>query len=123
MEIFINHLEKPQILFSLETIISNDISYNEGTSSEKFVIDNISFSVGLCEDLWDESNVEAVSKCCADVVLWPVYLDYSISKWNEAEKREYALHAKRFGKIVLLINSISDGECIAKGTSAFFRAE
>lgn len=97
-----------------------DYHYKEGTSFEKFVIDNLSFSVGLCGDLWDESNVEAVSKCCADVVLWPTYLDYSISKWNESEKREYALQAKRFGKKVLLINSICDGESKAKGASAFF---
>ena len=44
------------------------------------------FSIGLCGDLWDEKNVMQIKKLRADVVLWPVYTDFSAKEWNKEMK-------------------------------------
>ena len=40
----------------------------------------------------------------ADVVLWPVWCDYSPAEWNDSVKYEYAQQAARCGRDVLLVN-------------------
>ena len=84
-------------------------------------LDNI--TIGLCGDLWDEKNVMQIKKLRADVVLWPVYTDFSAKEWNKEMKYEYAAQSKKIGRQVLLVNSVSlsgNEEELAKGGAVCF---
>ena len=80
-------------------------------------------SIGLCGDLWDEKNVMQIKKLRADVVLWPVYTDFSAKEWNKEMKYEYAAQSKKIGRQVLLVNSVclsGNEEELAKGGAVCF---
>ena len=59
-----------------------DYHYQEGADCLPFEIDGITFSIGLCGDLWDDSIINSIAILNTNITLWPVYLDYSESKWN-----------------------------------------
>lgn len=103
-------------------IKETDDHYQEGTSFSTFELDNKTFTVGLCGDLWNEDNVNIVSNLSSDYLLWPVYTDFNYDKWNNVEKNEYAKQAKKFNKLTLYVNSYClDGDDeIAKGGAAVF---
>lgn len=103
-------------------IKETDDHYQEGTSFSTFELDNKTFTVGLCGDLWNEDNVNIVSNLSSDYLLWPVYTDFNYDKWNNVEKNEYAMQAKKFNKLTLYVNSYClDGDDeIAKGGAAVF---
>lgn len=103
-------------------IKETDNHYQEGTSFSTFELDNKTFTVGLCGDLWNEDNVNIVSNLSSDYLLWPVYTDFNYDKWNNVEKNEYAKQAKKFNKLTLYVNSYClDGDDeIAKGGAAIF---
>lgn len=104
-------------------IKETDDHYQEGTSFSTFQLDNKTFTVGLCGDLWNEDNVNIVSNLSFDYLLWPVYTDFNYDKWNNVEKNEYAMQAKKFNKLTLYVNSYClDGDDeIAKGGAAVFK--
>lgn len=104
-------------------IKETDDHYQEGTSFSTFELDNKTFTVGLCGDLWNEDNVNIVSNLSSDYLLWPVYTDFNYDKWNNVEKNEYAMQAKKFNKLTLYVNSYClDGDDeIAKGGAAVFK--
>lgn len=104
-------------------IKETDDHYQEGTSFSTFELDNKTFTVGLCGDLWNEDNVNIVSNLSFDYLLWPVYTDFNYDKWNNVEKNEYAMQAKKFNKLTLYVNSYClDGDDeIAKGGAAVFK--
>lgn len=103
-------------------IKETDDHYQEGTSFSTFELDNKTFTVGLCGDLWNEDNVNIVSNLSSDYLLWPVYTDFNYDKWNNVEKNEYAMQAKKFNKITLYVNSycLDGNDEIAKGGAAVF---
>lgn len=103
-------------------IKETDDHYQEGTSFSTFELDNKTFTVGLCGDLWNEDNVNIVSNLSSDYLLWSVYTDFNYDKWNNVEKNEYAKQAKKFKKLTLYVNSYClDGDDeIAKGGAAVF---
>lgn len=41
-----------------------------------------------------------------DVLLWPVYCDYSVQEWNSGVMDEYALQCRDAAPLTLMINSI-----------------
>jgi len=97
-----------------------DYHYQDGADCLPFEIDGITFSIGLCGDLWDDSIINSIAILNTNITLWPVYLDYSESKWNDGEKIEYAKQSALFNSKVLLVNSLCDGANKAKGASAYF---
>lgn len=74
----------------------------------------------LCGDLWTDSVAEKLADAGVDIVLWPVYTDFSVEEWNEKEKFEYARQAEKYCKRALLVNCVCDGENRAKGGAAHF---
>lgn len=94
--------------------------YKEGPGFETFEYKGKKISIGLCGDLWNDENVNKIRETKADIVFWPVYLDYSIEKW-ENEKHDYAAKAKEICGNVLLVNSICDGEDRANGGALYFK--
>lgn len=100
-----------------------DEHYAEGDMFTKFEYLGNTFSIGLCGDLWDEKNVMQIKKLRADVVLWPVYTDFSAKEWNKEMKYEYAAQSKKIGRQVLLVNSVcfsGNEEELAKGGAVCF---
>ena len=98
--------------------------YAEGTEFPLFSYGGKSFSIGLCGDLWDEKNVQAVAQLQADLILWPVYTDFNVREWNREIKFDYAAQAGKIGSRVLLVNSYclteKDYET-AKGGAVYFQ--
>lgn len=86
-----------------------DEHYREGARFEKFSYHGKTFAVGLCGDLWTEGRPEEMKALNADVVLWPVWCDYTPAEWNGTVKQEYARQAARCGKNVLLVNPFCAG--------------
>ena len=85
-------------------VSQTDEHYREGERFEKFTCNGKSFAVGLCGDLWTEGRPEEMKALQADVVLWPVWCDYSPAEWNDTVKYEYAQQAAKCGHDVLLVN-------------------
>ena len=64
------------------------------------------FLVGLCGDFWYDENVRRANLLYNDVVLWPVYLNYT-RYLEQSGKGGLCPKAKLLGKRVLLFNSLS----------------
>ena len=97
-----------------------DGHYKEGGAPAVFDMDGLKFGVALCGDLWTDDVAECIKGCGADVILWPVYTDFEPDVWNATEKFEYAERAAMYCGRVLLVNSVCDGEGLAKGGGADF---
>ncbi len=86
----------------------DDNIYLEGNKIGQFNYRNKKITVGLCGDFWDEGYdyVKKVSEMTKDIVIWPVYINFSLTDW-EKEESVYAKQSLLFGDKVLMINSIS----------------
>ena len=91
----------------MERTVASEKHYREGEIFQTFSFMDKTFLLGLCGDFWYDENVKRANQIYKDVVLWPVYLNYTSETWNNLEKEEYATRAKLLGKRVLLFNSIS----------------
>lgn len=99
-------------------------NYREGEGFRAFTLGGKRVVVGLCGDLWYDEHVEAINDLAPEVVLWPVYTDYSPDEWNTAIKQEYAEQAGKINADVLYVNSVCldrEDEEIARGGAAHFR--
>ena len=54
-----------------------DNHYCEGASFESFSYSGKTFAIGLCGDLWTEGRPEEMKALNANIVLWPVWCDFS----------------------------------------------
>lgn len=100
-----------------------DEHYLEGDRFSSFSYGGKRFAIGLCGDLWTEGRPEEMLALHADVVLWPVWCDYSPAQWNEKLKYEYAAQAALCGRQVLLVNPFCadpGAVDVASGGAAFF---
>ena len=80
-----------------------DGHYREGDDTRTFSFRGRRLQVALCGDLWD---------CPArfrteQLLLWPVYVNFTPEEWAESEA-EYAAQAALAAPQVLMINSLSD---------------
>ncbi len=95
-----------------------DHHYKEGNVVEKITIDNLDIVIALCGDLWDKTNEFKILK---DLLIWPIYVNYSIDNWNNSLLDEYLLKAQEVSKKTLLINSFSNNPD-AFGGSYYFNS-
>lgn len=93
-----------------------DYHYKEGTHIDSFKLNNRDFLIGLCGDLWEYPDMFKSD----DILIWPVYVNFSIKEWFSSELKEYCLHASKIAKNVLMINSI-DKKTINHGGSFYFK--
>lgn len=99
--------------------------YREGGGFHTFPFCGKRVAVGLCGDLWYDENIDALCRLAPDVVLWPVYTDFTPQEWNDAERLEYAAQAGRLATDVLYVNSVCSDPGIegkAMGGAAHFRS-
>jgi len=102
-----------------------DDHYREGKRFEAFSFAGKTFAIGLCGDLWTDGRPEEMRALQVDVVLWPVWCDYSPGEWNGTIKYEYAEQAALCGDCVLLVNPYSADPAetdTAAGGAACFRS-
>lgn len=97
-----------------------DGHYREGGAPVLFEMCGMRFAVALCGDLWTDDVAEDIKNCQSDAILWPVYTDFDSDEWNTTMKLEYAEQAARYCEKVLLVNSVCDGDGMAKGGSVYF---
>lgn len=92
-----------------------DHHYQEGDTVSVFNYRGKKCVIGLCGDLWDYPDRFKLGE---DILLWPVYISYSMDEWENGVKAEYAAQAKLCCGRTLLVNSICDGD--AYGGAVFF---
>ncbi|WP_294562972.1 carbon-nitrogen hydrolase family protein [uncultured Traorella sp.] len=81
-----------------------DEHYGEGNCFDVFELEGKRFVSALCGDLWDDDLLDEISKLDVDVILWPVYVNFSEEKWIQ-EKEAYLNRIKHLKPYVLLVNS------------------
>ena len=93
-----------------------DDHYCEGTEIKPFQLNGTDMNIALCGDLWDHPEKFKTE----DLLIWPVYVDYTIEEWNAGALDEYAAQAGSVSENVLMINPI-DRDPVNHGGSFFFQ--
>lgn len=81
-----------------------DEHYCEGTKTEEFCLKGKRFMVSLCGDLWDYPERFTTEH----TLIWPVFLSFPIEEWESEALADYANHASKVAKTVLMINPIDE---------------
>ncbi len=92
-----------------------DHHYKEGNEVVHFDYKNHHICIALCGDMWEKPE----NFKCDDILIWPVYTDFSIEEWED-EEAEYAIQANIACKNTLMINSISKNP-ICHGGAFYFK--
>lgn len=81
--------------------------YKEGNEVYQFKIEDHTFTLALCGDLWDQDTISMFQNehVKESTILWPVHVDFNLEAW-EIEKEEYHKQAISFSNKVLMINNI-----------------
>ena len=69
-----------------------DEHYKEGDTVETFYFKGYDFEIALCGDIWDITWGKFVTNA---IVLWPVYVNFTLEEWLQEEK-EYLSQAKKY---------------------------
>ena len=93
-----------------------DEHYCEGTDTGPFKLSGKKISLAICGDLWDFPNKFRTE----NLLIWPVYVNFSLEEWNNGAIDEYAAQAASVTKDVLMINPL-DNEPVNHGGSFHFR--
>lgn len=93
-----------------------DEHYKEGVEAGSFSFRNHEIRIALCGDIWDCPE-KFKSK---QLLIWPVYVNFTIDEWNCKELAAYARQASSVAEHVLMINPI-DHAPQNHGGSFYFR--
>ncbi len=93
-----------------------DSHYCEGTETGPFELYGKSITIALCGDLWDYPERFTTQH----LLIWPVYVDFSVEEWENNELDEYAAQADFAAGNVLMVNSLSS-DPVSHGGSFHFR--
>lgn len=93
-----------------------DGHYCEGNEVRSFRLNGKDIRLALCGDLWDFPDRFRTD----DLLIWPVYVNYTPEEWNSGILDEYAAQAALAAKDVLMINPL-DNEPENHGGSFHFR--
>lgn len=93
-----------------------DPRYAQGDYFSAFSFLGKTFMVALCGDLWFEEILEEAKKVQSDYLIWPVYLDYSSTRWNDEEKLPYCEQAALLSRPTFLVN----GYCLDKEDISYY---
>ena len=92
-----------------------DGHYCEGTDTDPFTLNGKDIGLALCGDLWDFPDRFRTE----NLLIWPVYVNYTPDEWNSRILDEYAAQAALAAKDVLMINPL-DHEPANHGGSFHF---
>ena len=93
-----------------------DDHYCEGNETKTFCLCGKDIMIALCGDLWDYPDRFKTES----LLIWPVYVDYTVDEWNAEGLNEYATQASLVARDVLMINPI-DNEPLNHGGSFHFK--
>ena len=85
--------------------VSNE--YKTGNDFTKFQLYGKQVVVAICGDLWFEDNIDKINQLAPDLILWPLYIDYSKEEWKEIGENDYNQQISKLKAPVLMINSYS----------------
>ena len=92
-----------------------DGHYCEGNETGSFYIQGKEVTLALCGDLWEFPDRFRTDK----LLIWPIYVNYTIDEWNHGAIDEYAAQAALAASDVLMINPI-DNKPVNHGGSFHF---
>jgi len=81
-----------------------DDHYREGTEIGEFFLRGKRIMPALCGDIWDEP----VRFRTDSLLIWPVFVDYTVEEWNSGALDEYARQAALVSKDTLMVNPVAD---------------
>ena len=93
-----------------------DEHYCEGKETGPFQLGGKKMVLSLCGDLWDFPDRFRTEH----LLIWPVYVNYSIEEWENGALEEYAAQASAAAEDVLMVNPIDD-DPVNHGGSFRFR--
>ena len=79
--------------------------YKTGDDFHTFHFMDKKLLMAICGDLWFAENLDRINELEPDLILWPLYIDYSIEEWSRGEKDEYARQVSGLNAPVLMVNS------------------
>ena len=80
--------------------------YRESEGFHSFTLEGIKFATAICGDLWYDKNVDMMNTIEKDIILWPMYIDFSKTRWDISEEEQYIAKAAKFGVPALMYNSL-----------------
>lgn len=84
-----------------------DGHYREGQEAAAFLWRGRRIVTALCGDVWDAPDRFRLG---ADVLLWPVYCDYTPAEWAGGAGEEYAAQCADLAPTTLMVNSLCPGD-------------
>lgn len=93
-----------------------DSHYCEGHETAPFRLHGKTMMLALCGDLWDFPERFRTEH----LLIWPVYVNYSVGEWERGALDEYAAQAALAAKDVLMINPL-DADPVNHGGSFRFQ--
>lgn len=93
-----------------------DDHYREGTEACEFEFHGQKCMLTLCGDLWDYPEKYKTN----GLLIWPVYVNYTVEQWEEEMLADYANHAEKVAQRTVLINPL-DNEPKSYGGAFYFR--
>lgn len=100
--------------------VSDPGIYQEGNAFGSFHLEGKNIGIAICGDLWHDELLERFCEQEKDLLLWPLYINYSPEDWFGGEREEYAKRVAALNRPVLMINSLSDAPEKAYGGAYVF---
>lgn len=95
-------------------------NYCEGKDFQTFDYKDKRILVAICGDLWFDENIARINELEADLIFWPLYIDYLKDQWHKEAKFDYREQTSKLKAPVLMVNSYMEGLDTAKGGAYFF---
>ena len=81
-----------------------DDHYREGTETGEFCLRGKRIMPALCGDIWNEPERFRTDS----LLIWPVFVDYTVEEWNSGALDEYARQTALVSKDTLMVNPVAD---------------
>lgn len=102
--------------------IADPIHYIEGSDYSPFNFQGKAIGIAICGDLWHDDLLEIFKNQRSDLLLWPLYINYTPEFWLSGEREAYAEQAGYLKRPVLMINCLSDPPTQAFGGCYVFNS-
>ena len=96
-----------------------DDHYREGSIVSEFECHHTKIMTALCGDLWNFPEKFKTDH----LLIWPVYVNFSVEEWEKNELKEYAKQAALAAEHVLMINPINDSSQCHGGSFHFYKGQ
>lgn len=87
--------------------IADPAYYREGAGITAFTYGGKRICVALCGDLWHSRWLKQTKALQPDLVLWPVYVNFTLKEWQK-QRLAYAKRVQQLKVPVLMMNSLNE---------------